>query len=195
MGRVARRGVRLETDDASMSDRHQDSAPPSKRPRLWGRHSGLVLAIALAGLLLDQVSKLWLVFSFGLGARGAIEVLPVLDIVLVWNRGISYGLFQQHSDLGRWLLAGFTILVTLGLWFWSAGTRTRLSAVALALVIGGALGNGIDRMAYGAVVDFVHFHAGSFSWYVFNLADVWIVAGVFGLLYDSFKNGPNSAAK
>lgn len=178
-----------------MSDRNNDTPSPSKRLHLWGRFSGLVIAIALAGLLIDQASKLWLVFGYDLGSRGAVELLPVLDIVLVWNRGISYGLFQQHSDLGRWLLAGFTILVTAALWIWSAGTRTRLPAVALALVIGGALGNGIDRLAFGAVVDFVHFHAGSFSWYVFNLADVWIVAGVAGLLYDSFKNGPNSAAK
>jgi len=178
-----------------MTDQPDTTEEQTKRPRLWGRFSSFVLLVALAGLLLDQATKLWLVYSFDLGAHGPVPLLPVLDIVLVWNRGISYGLFQQNSDFGRWLLAGLTVLVTVGLWIWSAGCRTRLVALALALVIGGAFGNGIDRLVYGAVIDFVHFHVGSFSWYVFNLADVWIVAGVAGLLYDSFRNGPNSAAK
>ncbi|GAB4514139.1 MAG: signal peptidase II [Roseibium sp.] len=165
------------------------------RPLLWGRFSSMVLIIALAGLVLDQAAKLWLVHGFDLAANGPVGLLPVLDIVLVWNRGISYGLFQQHSELGRWLLAGLTVAVTIGLWVWSARCSSKLVAVALALIVGGAVGNGIDRLVYGAVVDFVHFHVGTFSWYVFNLADVWIVAGVAGLLYDSFRNGPNSAAK
>jgi len=178
-----------------MNEPDQPETESAKRPFFWSRFSPLVLSIALAGLLLDQASKLWLVYVFDLGTAGRVPLLPVLEFVLVWNRGISYGLFQQESELGRWLLAGFTLLVTAGLWIWSARSGNRLAAVALALIIGGAVGNGIDRLAYGAVVDFVHFHVGTFSWYVFNLADVWIVAGVAGLLYDSFKNGPNSAAK
>ncbi|POF34677.1 signal peptidase II [Roseibium marinum] len=171
-----------------MSDPQETSEKQPKRPLLWGRFSGLVLLVALAGLVLDQATKLWLVHGFGLAEAGPVQLLPVLDIVLVWNRGISYGLFQQHSDLGRWLLAGLTVIVTVGLWIWSTRCQTRLVALALALIIGGALGNGIDRLAFGAVVDFVYFHAGGFSWYVFNLADVWIVAGVAALLYDSFRN-------
>ena len=167
----------------------------AKRPLIWGRLSLPVLLIALICVAVDQASKLWLVYGFDLAGNGPVQVLPVLDIVLVWNRGISYGLFQQNSDLGRWLLAVLTIVITIGLWIWSARCQSKLVAVALALVIGGAVGNGIDRLAFGAVVDFVHFHIGTFSWYVFNLADVWIVAGVAGLLYDSFRNGPNSAAK
>lgn len=174
----------------------QDSSSNNtKRPLLWGRFSTFVLLIALVGVVIDQGSKLWLVYDFDLARNGPVDLLPVLEIVLVWNRGISYGLFQQNSDLGRWLLAGVTIAVTIGLWVWSARCQSRLVALALALVIGGAIGNGIDRLTYGAVVDFVHFHVGTFSWYVFNLADVWIVAGVVGLLYDSFRDGPNSAAK
>lgn len=174
----------------------QDSSSNNtKRPLLWGRFSTFVLLIALVGVAIDQGSKLWLVYGFDLARNGPVDLLPILEIVLVWNRGISYGLFQQNSDLGRWLLAGVTIAVTIGLWVWSARCQSRLVALALALVIGGAIGNGIDRLTYGAVVDFVHFHVGTFSWYVFNLADVWIVAGVVGLLYDSFRDGPNSAAK
>ncbi len=166
-----------------------------KQPFLWGRFSGFVFAVATICLLLDQATKIWIVYQADLAARGSINMLPVLDLVLVWNRGISYGLFQQDSDLGRWLLAGLTVAATVALWIWSTRVTERLTAIALALIIGGAIGNGIDRIVYGAVVDFVYFHVGDFSWYVFNLADAWIVAGVAGLLYDSFTNGPNSAAK
>ncbi|WP_299480524.1 signal peptidase II [uncultured Roseibium sp.] len=178
-----------------MNEPLQNVPASDKRPLLWGRLSTFVLSIALVGLLLDQASKLWLLFVFDLGTNGPVALLPFLDIVLVWNRGVSYGLFQQNSDLGRWLLVALTVLITVGLWIWSARVQSRLIAFALAMIIGGAIGNGIDRIVYGAVVDFVHFHVGSFSWYVFNLADVWIVAGVAALLYDSFGNGPNSAAK
>lgn len=172
----------------------QDS--PGFRSRwIWGRFSGFVLLVALICLLLDQGTKLWLLHDFNLASRGAVPVLPFLDIVLVWNRGISYGLFQQDSATGRVILAAFTMAATIGLWIWSVRAERRFLSLALALVIGGALGNGVDRILYGAVVDFVHFHVGSFSWYVFNLADVWIVAGVIGLLYDGLQIGPNSAAK
>ncbi len=162
---------------------------------LWGSYSRPVLAIALLGLVLDQASKLWLLHGFNLAERGSVALLPVLDIVLVWNRGISYGLFQQDSDIGRWILAIGTVAATCAIWVWSVRAERFFLALSLALVIGGAVGNGIDRLVYGAVVDFVHFHVGTFSWYVFNLADVWIVAGVAGLLYDGFRGGPNSAAK
>ncbi|WP_298958705.1 signal peptidase II [uncultured Roseibium sp.] len=178
-----------------MSELDNTSLNTSKRPLFWGRFSAFVLIVVLICVLVDQGTKIWLVHGFDLAANGPVQVLPYLDIVLVWNRGISYGLFQQNSDFGRWLLAGLTVVVSIGLWIWSTRCDTKLVALALALVIGGAVGNGIDRLSYGAVVDFVHFHVGTFSWYVFNMADVWIVAGVVGLLYDSFRNGPNSAAK
>ncbi|WP_422039973.1 signal peptidase II [Roseibium sp.] len=178
-----------------MSDLQQPDPVTAKRPLVWGRFSSLVLAVALTGLVLDQASKLWLLFGYGLGVNGPIEVLPFVEFVLVWNRGVSYGLFQQDSLAGQWILAGLTLAITIGMWVWSARCQSKLVALALGLVIAGALGNGVDRFAYGAVVDFVHFHVGDFSWYVFNIADVCIIAGVAGLLYDSFRNGPNSAAK
>ncbi|WP_346907897.1 signal peptidase II [uncultured Roseibium sp.] len=179
-----------------MRDGETAQSPSSWTARwLWGRQSGFVLAIAFAGLLLDQASKLWLLHGFGLAGRGPVQLLPVLDLTLVWNRGISYGLFQQDSEVGRWVLAVATLIAAIGLWIWSVRAGHRFLALALALVISGAIGNGIDRLLYGAVVDFIHFHVGDFSWYVFNFADVWIVAGVCGLLYDGLKSGPNSAAK
>jgi signal peptidase II len=105
---------------------------------------------------------------------------------MVWNRGISYGLFQQNSDLGRWVLIVVSILAAIGLSFWISRAAGRVLALSLGLIVGGALGNVIDRLAYGAVFDFIQLHIGTWSWYVFNVADAAIVAGVVGLLYDSF---------
>ncbi len=161
-----------------------------------GRRSiGLALAILVVALAVDQASKLWVLKASGLAGGGSISLLPVLDLVLVWNRGISYGLFQQDDPVGRWALVGFTVVAAVALGVWMVRTPNRLAAVSLALIVGGAIGNLIDRIVYGAVVDFVYFHIGSFSWYVFNLADVWIVAGVAGLLYDSFRPSHTDAAK
>jgi len=106
--------------------------------------------------------------------------------MVVWNRGISYGLFQQHTEIGRWILTLISVAAAVALSVWIRRTASWWLAASLALIIGGALGNAIDRVAYGAVFDFIHFHVGSFSWYVFNVADAAIVAGVIGLLYDSF---------
>ena len=160
-----------------------------KASYLWGSFTRLGLAAALIVCILDQATKLGLLFSFKLGAKGIVPVGPFFDLVLVWNKGISYGLFQQDGPLGQWALLLFKVLAVALLWIWLARVQSRLSAVSLGLIIGGALGNGIDRIAYGAVADFVHFHVTtatwSFSWYVFNLADVAIVAGVLGLLYES----------
>ncbi|MDJ1157882.1 signal peptidase II [Chelatococcus sp. SYSU_G07232] len=142
--------------------------------------------VALVTLVLDQATKLWLYFIADVRAWTEPLVLaPFLEFTLVWNRGISYGLFQQSTDLGRWLLVVLSIVAAVGLSVWMSRTPARIIAVALGLLVGGAVGNAVDRVAYGAVLDFVHLHAGSFSWYVFNIADAAIVAGVGVLLYDS----------
>ncbi len=155
----------------------------------------LSIAILVVALVVDQASKLWVLKVSGLAGGGSISLLPVLDLVLVWNRGISYGLFQQDDPLGRWALVGFTVVAAVALGVWMLRTPSRVAALSLALIVGGAIGNLIDRVVYGAVVDFVYFHIGSFSWYVFNLADAWIVAGVAGLLYDSFRPSHTDALK
>lgn len=166
------------------------ASPPSARPAyLWGPHTPLGLIVVAVTSLLDQAVKLWLLFVFDLPARGQVHVLPFMDLVLVWNTGISYGLFPQHGPLGQWLLLIFKAIAVVLLWIWLARSGSRLMAMSLGLIIGGALGNAVDRLAHGAVADFVllHIEAGTwrFSWYVFNLADVGIVAGVAGLLYES----------
>ena len=133
--------------------------------------------------------KVWLLEGFDLANRGIVHLTSFLDFVLTWNTGISYGLFPQESDFGRYVLLAVKAGAVLVLWIWLARAESRLTALALGLIIGGALGNAIDRVAYGAVMDFVLFHITtpslSFTWYVFNLADAAIVAGVIGLLYES----------
>lgn len=155
------------------------------------RLGAVVTAIVLVA---DQALKLWLLFGLRLAETGPYSVLPFMDIVLAWNRGISYGLFQQEHDIGRWALVviSFVAAVWLGRWMWRAGDR--LTVISLALIVGGAIGNGIDRMVYGAVVDFVYLHWGRFSWYIFNIADAAIVVGVLGLLYESFRPSSQKAA-
>ena len=145
--------------------------------------------VAILVAAADQGVKLWLLFVFDLGSKAPVRLGPFFDLVLAWNTGISFSLFPQVGPLGQWALVGVKTVAVLLLWVWLARAGSRLTALALGLIIGGAVGNAVDRMAYGAVADFVFFHvttAGwSFRWYVFNLADVAIVAGVIGLLYDS----------
>ena len=146
------------------------------------------LAIAALTCMLDQASKLYLVFVVDLASH-PLRLGPFLDFVLTRNTGISYGLFQTEGPLGQWLLLGFKAIAVVLLWIWLARSRSRLTALSLGLIIGGAIGNAIDRLAYGWVADFVFFHVSGdnwrFNWYVFNLADVAIFAGVIGLLYES----------
>ena len=144
--------------------------------RPWG------IAVAVAGLAVDQASKLWMLGPYDIESRGRVAVAPVLDLVLVWNRGVSYGLLTQSGALGRWLLIAFGILGSLLFGWWLLRTRRLLAALSLGLIVGGAASNVIDRLAYGAVADFFLLHLGGFEWYVFNLADLWIVAGVAGLI-------------
>jgi len=158
-------------------------------PRMTKRLDSLLirfgLAVAVLTLLADQATKYLVLKGIGLRTGEALTVTPFFDLVLAMNRGISYGLFQQDSGLGRWLL----VMVNLGavalFTFWLLRAKSRLIASALGLLIGGALGNAIDRSLYGAVIDFVSLHALGWRWYVFNLADAAIVAGVIGLLYDA----------
>jgi signal peptidase II len=153
---------------------------------------------ALVALALDQASKLWLLYVFDIGHRGTVKVTPFFDLVLAWNIGISFGWFQNDSQIAQIALMTVKAVAVIALAIWMARSRTLLATVALGLIIGGAVGNAIDRFAYGAVVDFALFHlqigGNTFHWYVFNLADVAIVAGVAALLYDSFLGVPAAKA-
>ncbi len=157
---------------------------------------GVMVALVTAGV--DQAVKFWLLDSFDLPGRGRVVLTPFLDLVLAWNTGISYGLFADTGPLGQWALFGLKMIAVVLLAVWLARTGSRLSAVALGLIIGGAIGNALDRAIHGAVMDFVLFHvttaSWSFNWYVFNLADAAIVAGVVGLLYESLFAGDAAKA-
>ena len=139
---------------------------------------------ALLVLAADQASKWWVREVLDLPDVGSIAVLPVLNLTMVWNRGVTFGLL---NSFGAWsapiLVAGaLGIVVALGIWLRRA--ERRLVAGALGAIAGGAVGNVIDRIRFGAVVDFIHAHAWGWSWYVFNVADAAIVCGVAALLLD-----------
>jgi signal peptidase II len=156
------------------------------------------LIAALATLAIDQASKLWLLYVFDIGHRGTVKVTPFFDLVLAWNIGISFGWFQNDSVLAQSVLMLVKAAAVIALAIWMARSRTTLATIALGLIIGGAIGNAVDRIAYGAVVDFALFHVqigqNVHNWYVFNLADAAIVAGVMALLYDSFWGLPAAKA-
>ncbi len=159
------------------------------RVQSWG------VAAAIAGLVLDQAHKAWMLGPFDIENQGRVALTPFLDLVMVWNRGVSYGLFTQDGEIGRWLLVAFGLFGVMLFGWWLAGARRLLPALSLGLVIGGALSNVVDRLLYGAVADFFLFHVGSFEWYVFNLADVWIVAGVVGLVLSWATERPEIATE
>jgi len=159
------------------------------RDWLWGPLSPLGLGIAASTVLADQAHKAWMLYVYDIGAKGTVAITSFFDLVLVWNQGISYGLLPQESAAGRWGLILFALGASLALAVWLARLESRLAAVSIGLIIGGALGNAIDRIAYGAVADFFSLHAFGYQWYVFNIADAAIVAGVVGLLYESLFRG------
>jgi signal peptidase II len=148
---------------------------------------GLVIrlgwTVAAITFALDQLSKWWILRVVNLDERPPIEVTSFLNLVMAWNKGVSYSWFT--TDM-QWLLTLMMLAIVAVLANWLRKATDRRYATALGLIIGGALGNALDRMLHGAVADFVHLHWGSFSWYIFNVADIAIVAGAMVLAYFSF---------
>ena len=166
------------------------------KPWLWGPLSLLGLSLAVAILVVDQVHKWWMLSVYDIQAKGRVTVLSFLDLEFVKNTGVSYGLFLQNTRQGQWLLASFAALAVCAMAIWLArGVTTKLVATSLGLIMGGAASNAIDRLNLGGVADFFSLHAYGFYWYVFNLADVAIVAGVVGLIYDSLGPSRKDASK
>jgi len=143
------------------------------------------LIIALGVFLLDQLSKYWILEIYRLPARMSVEILPFFSLTMVWNQGMSMGLFQASSDTARWVLVGLTSLVTVALVVWLRKAPHWWTQAALGLVIGGAIGNIVDRVRFGAVADFLHFYVGDKSFWVFNVADSAISVGVALLVFDT----------
>ena len=159
------------------------------------------LGIAALSVVLDQLSK-WGMLSglFGLpfwapdqkfAWAPGVEVTSFFNLVTVWNRGVSFGLFSNDSQMGPWLLSAMALAISIALVIWLRKAETRWLATALGLVIGGAIGNVIDRMRLGAVYDFLDFHAFGYHWPAFNVADMTIFIGVGLLLLDGIFASPD----
>lgn len=169
----------------------------SKTPErwFWGPFSRQGYLWTFMAFALDQFHKWWMLNITNITVHDRIVVTPFFDLILIWNKGISYGQFQQESFAGRLALATFSLLAVLALAVWLAKSyQTRLTAVAIGLVMGGALGNGLDRLIRPGVADFFSLHAFGYNWYIFNVADIAIVAGVAALLYDAVFVSPKTAS-
>jgi signal peptidase II len=149
---------------------------------LSGPLTRLGLLIATLVFAFDQLSKWWVLKVVNLDEREPIPIAPFLDLAMAWNKGVSYGLLSTHM---QGLLVALSLAITFMLVVWLAKADKALAAASYGLLIGGALGNALDRLLHGAVADFVHLHWGTWSWYIFNVADIAIVAGVVVLLYDA----------
>jgi signal peptidase II len=142
---------------------------------------GLTVALVLLGL--DQLTKWAALYLLDLAAR-PIAVTPFFNLVMVWNRGVSFGMLDRLGAVAPWLLSGLALAVVIGLLFWLRRSENAMMAIGLGLVIGGALGNVIDRLRYGAVVDFLDFHLADWHWPAFNLADAGICVGAGLIVID-----------
>ncbi len=153
--------------------------------KFWGPLSRLGFVLAVWVFALDQISKFWILKVANLDERPPIQITPFLDLLMAWNEGVSYGLLTTRLQP---VLVLVSLLICAVLLMWLARATAAIAAAALGLIIGGAIGNALDRLLHGAVADFVHLHWGSWSWYVFNVADIAIVAGVLLLVYDGFRS-------
>jgi lipoprotein signal peptidase len=149
----------------------------------------LGVAVGLVVLAADQGSKWWVLHGLDLPDRHQVVLLPVLNLTMVWNQGVTFGLLNGFGAWGHVILAAVALAVVAALGVWLRRAESRLVAGAIGGIAGGAIGNVIDRIRYGAVVDFIHAHIltrwGDLSWYVFNVADAAIVCGVAALIVHS----------
>ena len=152
------------------------------------KRSLTVLVLTLLTILLDQGSKQWLLFGLGMMTRPPIHLTDWCALVMVWNHGISFGMLNHGSPTPPWMLMAMAVIVSAVLARLAVKTSIRWERVGYALVMGGALGNAIDRLRFGAVADFFYFHLGDLGWPAFNLADAAICIGVFLLLIMLLKH-------
>lgn len=142
------------------------------------------LAAAMTALVLDQLTKS-AILHWVMQPPRLIELTPFFNLVLGWNRGVSFGMFNTHSEHGPLILSAIAAAIVIGLTVWLWKSESRWTALALGLIIGGAIGNVVDRLQYGAVVDFLDFHAFGYHWPAFNVADTAIVCGAAALIGES----------
>ena len=140
-----------------------------------------MLYVALVIMIVDQLSKYYLVSVINMPVQSPIAVTPFFNLVMVWNYGVSFGMFSSLD--AKWFLVGMSIMICGLLWHMSRDAYNNMHMTAYGMVIGGALGNVIDRFYYGAVADFFDFHINHWHYPAFNVADMAIVCGVIGLLW------------
>ncbi len=149
----------------------------------------LGIIAALLVLMADQASKWWILNVLDLPDLRQVVLLPVLNLTMVWNQGVTFGLLNGLGEWGHVVLAGVALGVVVALGFWLRRAESRTMAIAIGAIAGGAVGNVVDRLRFGGVVDFIHAHIvtawGDVSWYVFNVADAAIVCGVAALIVES----------
>lgn len=147
------------------------------------RYGMMVIAIAL---LLIQFTQQVLFITI-VGVESEIVVTPFFNLVIVWNPGISFGMLQDVPN-GQWIFSGVAIIIVLWLGMWLRKTKNRFTATALSLIMGGAIGNVIDRIRFSAVFDYLDFHAFGYHWPAFNLSDSFVFVGALLLCIGSFRN-------
>ncbi|MDG1438538.1 MAG: signal peptidase II [Emcibacteraceae bacterium] len=140
---------------------------------------------ALIAFILDRISKWWFLDVFDLPNKGTVEILPIFDVVMVWNRGVSFGFMSASDDFGRWALVVMNLAIVGVLIYWLRSAKTILLSGAIGLVIGGAFGNIYDRVKFGAVADYFQFHWQDWYFAVFNVADSFIFIGAVLLIFNS----------
>lgn len=140
---------------------------------------------ALIAFLLDRVSKWWFIDVYELPLKGTVEILPIFDVVMVWNRGVSFGFLSANDDFGRWALVAMNLVIVAVLLYWLKSAKNIMLSSAIGLVIGGAFGNIYDRIKFGAVADFFQFHWQEWYFAVFNVADSFIFIGAMLLIFNS----------
>ena len=142
------------------------------------------LLVASAVIVLDQATKWWVVTIF-MNPPRVVDVWPFFSVVMVWNRGVTFGFLSDAPFWGRWALVGLSLAIVAILLLWLRRAETKWRAAAIGLIIGGALGNVIDRVNYGAVADFLDFHVTGYHWPAFNFADSAITLGVAIMFFDA----------
>ena len=153
----------------------------------------LGFGVAAVVFILDQLVKYWILNVVHLAERGYIDILPFFRLTYVGNIGVSMGMFNATTDMGRWFLVAVTGTIAAAVAVWITREQARIDVLALGLVLGGALGNIVDRVRFGYVVDFLHFFWGEHSFWVFNVADAAITAGVLLLLARALFGNDNKA--
>lgn len=162
---------------------------PVAESKTFTRLGGVAFGLAAGVIVIDQAVKAWVLNGLGLQSLGSVPFLGPIRLTMVWNQGVSFGLLRADHDLARWALTGFSLVVALVLAWWARNATRPLMGWGLGLVMGGAIGNAIDRFRFGAVVDFVDVTQLMFPW-VFNVADSAICVGVACLLLDSIRKDP-----